>query len=151
MLEAIAAGHWWTDRSAAALAGGGGSGVLERLLRAVPEALEWHDKETGLSPALLAAVPSSPQQQQVVVVPTSVGESSSATTTMDPYNLLTNKQRELALPKKNVEGSILLTLLLLSSFDLNTHKFSRYQQKQTDCLFHLVGLFGQSILVRRGH
>lgn len=90
LMDAIVAGHvWWSTGSSVAAVHGGG-GVLRRLLRAAPEALELKDGTTGLPPALLAAVP-----RNAPVV--GRGESSSVTSVndaMDPCHLLTSKQRE---------------------------------------------------------
>lgn len=85
-----------TGRSALfeAILNAAGVGVLERLLRAAPEAIELRDGESGLPPALLAA--------GVSDRPATLG--AAAQTGSDPFNLLTDKQHAL-LERMQGDGS----------------------------------------------
>lgn len=102
--EAILAGHQLTAPAATSDGStptAASASVLERLLRAAPESIEWKDLENGLPPALLAAMP----RKHVACIASDTTSETTSAKLVDPFNILSSKQHEL-IHRTKVDGSI---------------------------------------------
>jgi hypothetical protein len=98
LMEAIGAGHSWLGSGPTTTASSrdaAGQSVLQQLLEAAPDMLQARDGTTGLPPALLAAAAATANMHSMGDVgPLLPAEEPSLAVRLDPYQLLSTKQRD---------------------------------------------------------